>query len=99
MMINVGEENGVINEIEKEMIDGIFEYDDTLAKEIMTPRVNVFAVDINMPVEDLFVPLRIGGCEKHRCSFSRVARGLYARCSETYKIPFFTGSYIKYLFI
>lgn len=53
MMINVGEENGVINEIEKEMIDGIFEFDDTLAREIMTPRVNVFAVDINTSVDEI----------------------------------------------
>lgn len=46
-MINAGEENGVINEIEKEMIDGIFDFDDTIAREIMTPRVNVYAIDIN----------------------------------------------------
>ncbi len=51
-MIEVGEEAGVINEIEKNMIDGIFEFDDTLAKEIMTPRTNVFALDINTPVEE-----------------------------------------------
>lgn len=52
-MIEVGEETGVINEIEKNMIDGIFEFDDTLAKEIMTPRTNVFALDINTPVEKI----------------------------------------------
>lgn len=53
MMINAGEENGVINETEKGMIDGIFEFDNTLAKEIMTPRTNVFALDINTPIEEL----------------------------------------------
>ena len=53
MMINVGEETGVINETEKEMIDGIFQFDDTLAKEIMTPRTNVFAIDITMPMNEL----------------------------------------------
>jgi putative hemolysin len=52
-MIQVGEENGVINEIEKDMIDGIFEFDDTLAKEIMTPRTNVFALEINVPVREM----------------------------------------------
>jgi putative hemolysin len=52
-MIEVGEENGVINEIEKNMIDGIFEFDDTLAKEIMTPRTSVFALDITTPVEEM----------------------------------------------
>lgn len=53
MMIDVGEENGVLNETEKEMIDGIFEFDNTLAKEIMTPRTNVFTININTPLKDL----------------------------------------------
>lgn len=53
MMINVGEENGVINETEKEMLDGIFEFDDTLAKEIMTPRPDVFAVNVDTPIDTL----------------------------------------------
>lgn len=51
-MIKVGEENGVINEIEKDMIDSIFRFDDTLAKEIMTPRTNVFALELNTPIEE-----------------------------------------------
>jgi putative hemolysin len=53
MMINVGEENGVINKIESEMINGIFEFDDTLAREIMTPKVNVFALDIKTPIDEI----------------------------------------------
>jgi putative hemolysin len=52
LMIDVGEENGVLNETEREMIDGIFEFDNTLAKRVMTPRTNVFALDINTPIED-----------------------------------------------
>jgi putative hemolysin len=53
MMIDVGEENGVLNETEKEMIDGIFEFDNTLAKEIMTPRTNVFTLDIEISVKEI----------------------------------------------
>lgn len=52
-MIEVGEENGVINEIEKDMIDSIFKFDDTLAKEIMMPRTNVFALEVNMPIRKI----------------------------------------------
>jgi putative hemolysin len=52
-MIKVGEENGVINEIEKDMIDSIFKFDDTLAKEIMTPRINVFALELDTPIDEL----------------------------------------------
>ena len=51
-LIETGEEHGAINEKEKEMIDGIIEFDDTLAKEIMTPRTEVFAVDINDNLKD-----------------------------------------------
>lgn len=53
MMIEVGEETGVINQTEKEMIDSIFDFDDTLAKEIMTPRNHVFAANINTPINEL----------------------------------------------
>lgn len=53
MMIDVGEENGILNETEKEMIDGIFEFDNTLAKEIMTPRTNVFSINIKTPISSL----------------------------------------------
>lgn len=52
-LIETGEENGMINEAEKDMIDSIFELDDTLAKEIMTPRTNVFAIDINTPENEI----------------------------------------------
>lgn len=57
MMIDVGEENGVLNQTEKEMIDGIFEFDNTLAKEVMTPRTNVFAVDIETPIDELIATI------------------------------------------
>lgn len=53
MMIDVGEENGVLNETEKEMIEGIFEFDNTLVKEIMTPRTNVFSIDIDTQIQDI----------------------------------------------
>ena len=46
-LIAVGQENGVFNETEKEMINGIFEFDDTLAKEVMTARTDVFTIDIS----------------------------------------------------
>ena len=52
-LIEVGQENGVFNETEKEMINGIFEFDDTLAKEVMTARTNVFVIDINTPKETI----------------------------------------------
>lgn len=54
MMIDVGEENGVINETEKEMIDGILRFDNILVREVMTPRTRIFALDINTSIQDAF---------------------------------------------
>jgi putative hemolysin len=51
-MIETGQEAGVFNEYEKNLIESIFEFDDILAKEIMTSRTNVYAVDINDPLEE-----------------------------------------------
>lgn len=45
-MLATGQEKGVFNETEKEMIDSIFAFDDILADEIMTPRTDVFCIDI-----------------------------------------------------
>lgn len=53
MMIDVGQENGVLDVTEKEMINGIFEFDNTLAREVMTPRTNLFAIDIDTPMEEV----------------------------------------------
>ncbi|MDY5742621.1 MAG: hemolysin family protein [Lachnospiraceae bacterium] len=49
-MVEAGEENGVFQEYEKEMIDSIFEFDDTLAREVMTSRTDVYAVDLDEPL-------------------------------------------------
>ncbi len=46
MMVDVGEEKGVIEESQKDMINNIFEFDDTTAAEVMTPRTEVAALDV-----------------------------------------------------
>lgn len=46
-IIEAGEEYGAINESEKEMIEGIFEFDDKRAEKVMTPRTEVYCIDIN----------------------------------------------------
>lgn len=51
-LIEIGEENGAINQAEREMIDGIIEFDDTAAKKIMTPRTETFLLDVNENIRD-----------------------------------------------
>lgn len=51
-LVEVGQEHGVINETEREMINSIFEFDDKLADEVMTPRTDVYLININKPLEE-----------------------------------------------
>ena len=46
-MLDRGQETGEIKEDGRKMIDSIFEFDDLLAYEIMTPRTDVFMIDID----------------------------------------------------
>ncbi|MDO4868943.1 MAG: hemolysin family protein [Bacillota bacterium] len=51
-MLEAGQESGELKEEGKKMITGVFAFDDILAYEIMTPRTDVFAIDINDPPEE-----------------------------------------------
>ena len=51
-LIEIGEEHGAINESERNMIDGIIEFDDKIAKEIMTPRTETFFLEVNDSIKD-----------------------------------------------
>lgn len=53
MMVNVGRETGTIHEDEKEMIENIFELNDTQVSEIMTHRTNIAALDIDSTFEEV----------------------------------------------
>ena len=59
MLVDVGEEKGVIENTQKEMINNIFEFDDTDAGDIMTHRTDVDAADINDLTLDELVKLAI----------------------------------------
>ena len=49
-LVDAGEEEGVIQEEEKEMIYSIFELGDTLAREVMVPRIDLVALDVGTPM-------------------------------------------------
>ena len=48
-MLESGQESGALKEEGMKMIDSIFAFDDKLAYEIMTPRTDVFAIDLSDP--------------------------------------------------
>jgi CBS domain containing-hemolysin-like protein len=49
-LVDAGEEEGVIQEEEKEMIYSIFELGETLAREVMVPRIDIVALDVTTPM-------------------------------------------------
>ena len=50
MMVDVGEEKGTIDKEEKEMINNVFELNDKAVSEIMVPRKDIYAVDMNLSI-------------------------------------------------
>lgn len=53
MMVDVGGEKGVIEDVQKEMINNIFEFDDLDAGDTMTHRTDMVAVEVNDSLEDV----------------------------------------------
>ncbi|MGL5069286.1 MAG: HlyC/CorC family transporter [Sarcina sp.] len=52
-LVDVGNEEGVLEEEEKEMIFNVFEFGDSQVKDIMVQRVDIIAEDTNVTYEEL----------------------------------------------
>ncbi len=52
LFIDAGEEEGYIEEDEREMIAGIFDFDATLVREIMVPHVDMVQLDVGASVKE-----------------------------------------------
>ncbi len=66
MMVDVGRESGTIDEDAKEMINNVFEFNDITASEIMTPRTDIFAVDINDDIDEILNEIGEGNYQYSR---------------------------------
>lgn len=53
MMVDVGQEKGVLEDVQKEMINNIFEFDDMDVANIMTHRTDMDSVDADDPLPDI----------------------------------------------
>lgn len=51
--VDASEEEGVLKEEEKDMIYSIFDLSDTVAREIMVPRIDMVSVEVNSPARDV----------------------------------------------
>ncbi|MDD7220306.1 MAG: hemolysin family protein, partial [Clostridia bacterium] len=52
-LVNVGQEEGVIENEEKQMIYNVFDFGDSTAKDVMIPRIDMTFVDVNAAYEEL----------------------------------------------
>jgi CBS domain containing-hemolysin-like protein len=52
-LLKTGERVGAIDEAEHEMVEGVFELSSTTAREVMVPRVNLIAVDVETPLDEV----------------------------------------------
>jgi putative hemolysin len=52
LFIDTGEEEGYIEEDEREMIASIFDFNETLVREIMVPRIDMVAVEVGASMEE-----------------------------------------------
>ncbi len=53
LMVEVGQEKGVIQTTEKEMINNIFEFDNTTVSEVMTHRTDVYALSLDASLDEV----------------------------------------------
>jgi CBS domain containing-hemolysin-like protein len=63
-MIETGEREGVLEEDEREMLQRIFRFNNTIAKEVMTPRLDMTAVENTATIEEAIETLVQSGHER-----------------------------------
>jgi CBS domain containing-hemolysin-like protein len=57
-LVDVGAREGVVDRTEREMIHGVIELEDTLVREVMVPRLDMFCLDVTTPREAILDHLR-----------------------------------------
>jgi len=60
-LITMGEEEGAIEKVEKEMIHNIFTFNDIDAWEVMTPRTEILALDIKTEIKEVISTIKNTG--------------------------------------
>lgn len=82
MMVDLGEEKGVIDEDEKEWIQNVFAFDDTPVREIMTHSTDVVFISVHAHEEEILETVRSSGKSRfpvYDKDFDDIVGVLYAR--------------------
>ncbi|MBI3760936.1 MAG: HlyC/CorC family transporter [Chloroflexi bacterium] len=81
-MVDAGEEGGAIEQEEKEMIYSIFQFGDTLTREVMVPRIDMVAIDAETPISQAIETIMSAGHSRipvYQDSTDNVIGVLYAK--------------------
>lgn len=82
LLVSAGQEEGFLDEVETEMINSIFEFDETIAKEIMVPRMDIIAVNAEESVNaviDLIIDAGHSRIPAYEGSVDNIIGILYAK--------------------
>ncbi|MEA5004014.1 MAG: hemolysin family protein [Christensenella sp.] len=64
LMVDIGEEKGAIESTEKEMIENIFEFNNTIARDVMTHRTDVIAIQKDETPDEILQLIRESGLSR-----------------------------------
>jgi putative hemolysin len=60
-LVDAGEEGGSIEQDERQMIHSVFQFSDTLVREVMIPRINVLALDVETTLSEAHTAVVVNG--------------------------------------
>jgi CBS domain containing-hemolysin-like protein len=81
-LVEAGQEEGVLEQEEQKMIVSIFRLGDTLVREIMVPRIDVLALDVDTPIDQTMEALKESGHSRvpvYKDSVDNILGLLYAK--------------------
>lgn len=81
-LVDAGQQEGYILQDERKMIYSIFQLGDTVAREIMVPRIDITALDVNLPVDQAASLLLASGFSRvpvYEETIDNILGVLYAR--------------------
>ena len=74
-LLEAGEEEGILEETDRDLVRSAVEFGDKLVREVMTPRPRVFAVSESITLEEFIEQLRVAG----KCRLKARPDGLVVR--------------------
>lgn len=64
MIVSQSTESGVLDKEEEQMLKGVFGFSETIAREVMTPRTDLVAIDINASFEEVLKIVKQSGLSR-----------------------------------